>query len=222
MSRKKNLNAALKRNEVTLHKWAQTAANEATLHSPLVLLLFSKSPQKQDLRVLLTQLPGCATVWAGLYMLWTNMSHKDKLLRACAWNRCTLLMPTSAQHVQVGPVSKDGSTQLSWLTDLKWVFHFTCHPQILPWLQGPVSSAPSPLYFSDLISLTLLYRFTPAWWAPGYFSSPPGLLLPSSPALVFSSSTCVAPPGILLTLSLTASKALLKCHPLNKPTLVTF
>lgn len=61
-------------------------------------------------------------------------------------------MPTSAQHVQVGSVSKDGATQLSWLADLKWLFHFTCHPHILQWLQDPVSSAPSPLYFSDLIS----------------------------------------------------------------------
>lgn len=81
---------------------------------------------------------------------------------------------------------------------------------------------PLPFIFLILSPLTLLYHFTPAWWAPGYFSSPPGLLLPSNPALVFSSSTCIAPPGILLTLSLTASKASLKCHPPNKPTLVTF
>lgn len=82
-------------------------------------------------------------------------------------------MPTSAQHAQGGPVSKDGSTQLSWLTDPKWLFHFTCHPQILRWLQDPVSSVPSSLYFSDLISpYSLLYHFTPVMVGSWVFLKP--------------------------------------------------
>lgn len=75
------------------------------------------------------------------------MSHKAKLLRACAWNRCTLLMPTSAQHVQVGPVSKDGATQLSWLTD-QVAFSFYMSSTNLTMAARPcVICSLSPLFF---------------------------------------------------------------------------
>lgn len=98
-------------------------------------------------------------------------------------------MPTSAQHAQGGPVSKDGSTQLSWLTDPKWLFHFTCHPQILRWLQDPVSSVPSSLYFSDLISpYSLLYHFTPVMVGSWVF------LKPTRPAASFQPCIGFFPP----------------------------
>lgn len=67
-----------------------------------------------------------------------------------------LLLPTSAQNVQVGPVSKSG---LSWLSDPKWLF--TCQFQVVRWLQDPISSVPSSL-FSDMSPLILFCYFTPA------------------------------------------------------------
>lgn len=120
-----------------------------------------------------------------------------------------LLLPTSAQNVQVGPVSKSG---LSWLSDPKWLF--TCQLQVLRWLQDPIPSVPSSL-FSDMSPLILLTSLQ-LWWAPGCFLRPARPASAFQPCVGFASSTCIASSRILLTHSLTSFKTLRKCY-LNIP-----
>lgn len=101
-----------------------------------------------------------------------------------------LLLPTSSQNVQVGPVSK---SRLSWHSDPKWLFHFTCQLQVL---RCRILYHLSPLpYFLTCLPLFSSITSLQLWWAPGCFSDLPGLLLPSSPVLDLSSLPALLLPG---------------------------
>lgn len=122
------------------------------------------------------------------------MSHKAKLLRACAWNRCTLLMPTSAQHVQVGPVSKDGATQLSWLTD-QVAFSFYMSSTNLTMAARPcVICSLSPLFFWSYLPLLSTISLQHGGLLGISQAHQACCFLPTL-HWFFSSSTCIAPPG---------------------------
>ena len=134
-----------------------------------------------------------------------------------------MLLSTSAQNVQVGPVSKDrelshpGLLTPSDFFTLLVIYKSYDGCTILYYLP------PSPIIFLTLSLLILLYCFPPAMVDSLVFLKHTRPASAFQPFIGFSSSrNCLAPPQILLTHLLTSFKTLLRCHLLNKPTLATF